>query len=80
VERCVEHRERAVEHPITTGRAEQVSGRDMSLCKIGQSANVNLSSASPLNGEAALLWDSNQEDFKRKVLARHVEPSELEDN
>lgn len=38
------------------------------------------SSASPLNGEAALLWDSNQEDFKRKVLARHVEPSELEDN
>lgn len=39
-----------------------------------------LFSASPLNGEAALLWDSNQEDFKRKVLARHVEPSELEDN
>lgn len=39
-----------------------------------------LSSASPLNGEAAILWDSNQEDFKRKVLARHVEPSELEDN
>lgn len=38
------------------------------------------SSASPLNGEAAILWDSNQEDFKRKVLARHVEPSELEDN
>jgi hypothetical protein len=37
-------------------------------------------SASPLNGEAALLWDSNQEEFKRKVLARHVEPSELEDN
>jgi len=37
-------------------------------------------SASPLNGEAALLWDTNQEDFKRKVLARHVEPSELEDN
>ncbi|KAL1584979.1 hypothetical protein WHR41_06197 [Cladosporium halotolerans] len=35
--------------------------------------------ASPLNGEAALLWDSNQEEFKRKVLARHVEPSELED-
>ena len=38
-----------------------------------------LDSASPLNGEAALLWDSNQEDFKRKVLARHVEPSELEE-
>jgi ubiquitin-conjugating enzyme E2 C len=52
----------------------------MILWKFGQSANINLSSASPLNGEAALLWDSNQEDFKRKVLARHVEPSELEDN
>ena len=37
-------------------------------------------SASPLNGEAALLWDSNQEEFKKKVLARHVEPNELEDN
>lgn len=36
-------------------------------------------SASPLNGEAALLWDRDQEEFKRKVLARHVEPSELED-
>jgi hypothetical protein len=42
--------------------------------------DFSFSSASPLNGEAALLWDSNQEDFKRKVLARHVEPSELEDN
>lgn len=47
----------------------------------GTNANIHSpSSASPLNGEAALLWDSNQEDFKRKVLARHVEPSELEDN
>ena len=36
-------------------------------------------SASPLNGEAALLWDRDQEEFKKKVLARHVEPSELED-
>jgi ubiquitin-conjugating enzyme E2 C len=28
-------------------------------------------SASPLNGEAAELWDKNAEEFKRKVLARH---------
>jgi ubiquitin-conjugating enzyme E2 C len=41
---------------------------------------ISFPSASPLNGEAAILWDSNQEDFKRKVLSRHVEPSELEDN
>lgn len=29
------------------------------------------SSASPLNGEAAELWDKDREEFKRKVLARH---------
>ena len=28
-------------------------------------------SASPLNGEAAELWDKDMEEFKRKVLARH---------
>ena len=28
-------------------------------------------SASPLNGEAAELWDQDQAEFKRKVLARH---------
>ncbi|KAJ9223669.1 hypothetical protein DTO169C6_4021 [Paecilomyces variotii] len=27
--------------------------------------------ASPLNGQAAELWDSNPEEFKRHVLARH---------
>lgn len=35
-------------------------------------------SASPLNGEAALLWDRDQAEYKKKVLARHQEPSELE--
>lgn len=28
-------------------------------------------SASPLNGEAAELWDKDMEEFKRKVVARH---------
>ncbi|OQE18328.1 hypothetical protein PENSTE_c018G02400 [Penicillium steckii] len=27
--------------------------------------------ASPLNAQAAELWDNNQEEFKRQVLARH---------
>ncbi|KAJ8607433.1 hypothetical protein MRB53_040283 [Persea americana] len=27
--------------------------------------------SSPLNGEAATLWDHDQAEFKRKVLARH---------
>ncbi len=37
-------------------------------------------SASPLNGEAALLWDRDQAEYKKKVLARHQEPSELDQN
>ena len=28
-------------------------------------------SASPLNGEAAELWDKDPAEFKRKVLGRH---------
>jgi ubiquitin-conjugating enzyme E2 C len=28
-------------------------------------------SASPLNGEAADLWDNDMPEFKKKVLARH---------
>ncbi|RMY46319.1 hypothetical protein D0865_09357 [Hortaea werneckii] len=35
--------------------------------------------ASPLNGEAALLWDSDKVEFKRKVDARHLEPAEMEE-
>ncbi|KAK1072935.1 hypothetical protein LTR12_001571 [Friedmanniomyces endolithicus] len=36
--------------------------------------------ASPLNGEAALLWDRDQVEYKKKVLARHQEPAEMEEN
>jgi ubiquitin-conjugating enzyme E2 C len=32
-----------------------------------------LTSASPLNGEAAELWDKDAEEFQKKVLARHVD-------
>lgn len=39
---------------------------------------IDWNSASPLNGEAALLWDRDQEEYKKKVLARHQEPAELE--
>ncbi|KAK3049642.1 hypothetical protein LTR09_009063 [Extremus antarcticus] len=34
--------------------------------------------SSPLNGEAALLWDRDQDEYKKKVLARHQEPAEME--
>lgn len=42
-------------------------------------ANGVFSSASPLNGEAALLWDSDKAEFKRKLDARHLEPAEMEE-
>jgi ubiquitin-conjugating enzyme E2 C len=32
---------------------------------------LTVSSASPLNGEAAELWDKDADEFKKKVLARH---------
>lgn len=32
---------------------------------------LTIRSASPLNGEAAELWDKDAEEFKRKVLGRH---------
>jgi ubiquitin-conjugating enzyme E2 C len=35
-------------------------------------------SASPLNGQAAELWDKDPDEFKRQVLARHKTPEELE--
>ena len=34
-------------------------------------------SSSPLNGQAAELWDTDMPEFKRQVLARH---QELEDD
>lgn len=33
-------------------------------------------SSSPLNGQAAELWDSDMEEFKRQVIARHQEPTD----
>ena len=33
--------------------------------------DLNNFSASPLNGEAAELWDKDPAEFKKKVLGRH---------
>ena len=33
--------------------------------------NCHSYSASPLNGEAAELWDKDMVEFKKKVLGRH---------
>lgn len=35
--------------------------------------SLTLNSSSPLNGEAAELWDKDMDEFKKKVLARHRE-------
>ncbi|KAL1612654.1 Ubiquitin-conjugating enzyme E2 11 [Paraconiothyrium brasiliense] len=34
--------------------------------------------SSPLNGQAADLWDKDMDEFKRLVLARHKTPEELD--
>jgi ubiquitin-conjugating enzyme E2 C len=34
--------------------------------------------SSPLNGQAAELWDKDPEEYKRHVLARHKTPEELD--
>jgi ubiquitin-conjugating enzyme E2 C len=39
---------------------------------------VNEPSSSPLNGQAAELWDKDMVEYKRLVLARHKNPEELE--
>lgn len=45
----------------------------MFLCLRGEEnlADARPCSDSPLNAEAAELWDKDSEEFKRKVLARH---------
>jgi ubiquitin-conjugating enzyme E2 C len=35
-------------------------------------------SSSPLNGQAAELWDKDPAEYKRLVLARHKTPEELD--
>lgn len=35
-------------------------------------------SASPLNAQAAELWDTDKEEYKRLVLARHRDVEDIE--
>jgi len=49
------------------------------LAKKGERVGTDdLASSSPLNGQAAELWDSDFEEYKRLVLARHKAPEELD--
>jgi ubiquitin-conjugating enzyme E2 C len=41
-------------------------------------AHLTLKSASPLNGQAAELWDKDPAEYKRLVLARHRDLSDEE--
>jgi hypothetical protein len=43
----------------------------------GDGANA-VRSSSPLNGQAAELWEKDMEEYKRLVLARHKTPEELD--
>lgn len=42
----------------------------LTMCKLCTLTTL-YDSDSPLNAEAAELWDKDPEEFKRKVLARH---------
>lgn len=42
--------------------------------------DLTISSSSPLNGEAARLWDSDAAEFQKKVLDRHVDIEDDEED
>jgi ubiquitin-conjugating enzyme E2 C len=44
----------------------------------GDSLLIIARSSSPLNGQAAELWEKDMEEYKRLVLARHKTPEELD--
>lgn len=62
----VHHPNRLTELAKSIRRTKQVScfQNPIRMC-------LTFSSASPLNGEAAELWDKDPAEFKRKVLGRH---------
>lgn len=70
----VQHPDSAAESTELARRAQQVR-----ICSASHGLLKHLiaflltavNSASPLNGEAAELWDKDPEEFKKKVLARH---------
>jgi ubiquitin-protein ligase len=67
VDCSLQHPDNSVELAKLAWRAEQVSF----LVFLFQYNVLTLISASPLNGEAAELWDKDPEEFKKKVLGRH---------
>lgn len=51
--------------------ARCVSGSGTTLRIYATRTDCSRNSSSPLNGQAAELWDNDFEEFKRNVLARH---------
>ena len=73
VERRLQCSECTTQRAESAGRAKQVSG-DQGVgieSRRSQEANHLIHSASPLNGQAAELWNSDPAEYKRMVLARH---------
>ena len=80
VECSLQRAERVTEPPESAGGAEQVSLRQDTALLIqafwdwlrkGMLTLITLSSASPLNNEAAQLHEKDPEEYQRKVLSRH---------
>lgn len=72
VERDLQRAERAAELAEFAGGAKQVSDtRFHSRGSLRMNIDREPISASPLNGQAAELWDKDPAEYKRLVLARH---------
>jgi hypothetical protein len=71
VERHLQRSERSTKSSELAGRAKQVSYTSWER-QLHHDLSANLhNSSSPLNGQAAELWDKDAAEFKRLVLARH---------
>jgi ubiquitin-protein ligase len=66
VDCCIQHSDRSAKSAKFARRAKQVS-----FMRTRERLLLTGNSASPLNGEAAELWDKDPVEFKRKVLGRH---------
>ena len=67
---CIQHPNCVTKFAKPAWRAKQVS---QIVALIGDK-DINIrNSASPLNGEAAELWDKDPAEFQKKVTARHCD-------
>ena len=75
---CIQCRNYFAQFAKSLGRAELVQFKKLPLRH--RQRILTLSSGSPLNGQAAELWSSDPEEFKKQVLKRHKLADDDEEN